>query len=275
MPKTQRPQTLTGLSQILARHGQRALIVSDPAPNFRVPPNRVVVDIAGVKTLSDVNRRGRKVVIGTGATFGHVLNRISGENGLLKQAISALANPLVRNKVAVLTALDPESPYLDLATALVTLGSRVRVQAPRGTRKITIDDFLLEAVEGLRKGEFPSHIEFQTLDEADRVGFFRINPGGGKPTVSASVKMKIRRNLAIGPEIAISSSTVIPVRSPQAEKALTRLLINDNNVSSVADVAAAEMLELAEIEDDPYEHSLIAVAVSRAIRRVNETPPAH
>ncbi len=273
MPKTQTPQTLKGLSLILARLGQRALIVSEPDASLRISPNKVVVDISRVKTLSNVTRRGGKVVIGTGATFGRVLREISGENGLLRQAVSMLANPLVRNKVAVLTTLDPESPYLDLATAFVILGSKVQIQSPTGTRKVSIEEFLLAAVEGLKKGEFPSHVEFRKLDEADRVSFFRINPGGGRPTVSAAVKMKLRRNVAIAPEIAVSSSTVIPVRSPLAEKALTRLLINDNNVSSVADVAAAEMLEFAEIEDDPYEHSLISVAVSRAIHRMNEPHP--
>jgi carbon-monoxide dehydrogenase medium subunit len=271
MQKTQRPQTLTGLSQVLAKHGPQALIVSDVDAKFRAPPNRVLVDIAAVKNFSKVLRRGRKVTVGTGSTFGYVLSQIKGENGLLRQAISMLANPLVRNKVAVLTALDPASPYLDLATAFVALGAKVTLQSPRGTRKLNFDDFLLEAVEGLKKGEFPSHVEFQVLDEQERVGFFRINPGGGKPTVSAAVKMKLRRNLAIGPEVVVSSSTVIPIRAPQTEKALTRLLLNDNNVSSVADVAAAEMLKFAEIEEDPYEFSLIAVAVSRAIRRVNET----
>ena len=270
MPKVLTPHTLTGLARMLAKHGRRAFVVSGTDFPTSTTTSRVVIQTRGIKGFSTVVRRGRKVTIATGANFGEVLRQVEGENGLLKQAISMMANPLVRNRVTVLQALDPESQYFDLATVLVTLGSKVRLQSVSGVRTMAISDFLVAAADGLNAGEFPAAIGFGTLEPKWSVGFFRVNPGGGKPSVSASVRMRLRRNVAMEPEIVVSSSTVIPVRCPAASKALSRRPLGDNNVKKAADIAAEEMLEFAEVEDDPYESSLIEVAVSRAIRRVNE-----
>ncbi len=273
MPKAQVPQTLAGLARLLAKHGARAMLVSGMDPTMRIPTSRVVIDVRRIPGFGAVSKRRGKVSFGTGATFGKVLQQISGENGLLKQALSALANPLVRNRITVFEGLDPESPYFDLSTALVTLRAQVRLQSPSGSRMLRIEDFLLAAAEGLNRGEFPAQVEFPVLDSKDRVGFFRVNPGAGKNTVSAAIRTKLRRNIASGPEIVVSSSTIIPVRSPAAEKALARQALSDNNMKVASEAAAEEMLEIAELEDDPYERSLIEVAVSRALKRVFEAQP--
>ena len=141
----------------------------------------------------------------------------------------------------------------------------------KGSRIITINEFVLAASEGLEGGEFPAAVQFTMLEPKWRVGFFRVNPGGGRPTVSASVKTRLRRNVALGPEIIVSSSTVIPVILRQASKALNRLVLNEANVKGVAAIAAEEMLEMAGLEEDAYESSLVEVAVVRAVRRVKET----
>ena len=217
--------------------------------------------------------RGRKVTIGAGANLGDILRQVKGENGLLKRAVSMMANPLVRNRVTVFSALGADSHYFDLATALVSLGAQVRLQSTRGRRIIPINEFVLAASAGLEGGEFPAAVEFTMLEPKWRVGFFRVNPGGGRPTVSASVKTRLRRNVALGPEIIVSSSTVIPVVVRGASKALHGLALNESNVKGVAAIAAGEMLEMAGLEEDAYESSLVEVAVARAVRRVNETAP--
>jgi CO/xanthine dehydrogenase FAD-binding subunit len=272
MPKTQRPQTLTGLARILAKHGERAFVVANADTSLKPVSNKVLVDVGHIPGFNDVHSTRSKVTIGTGANFGEVLRQVKGENGLLQQALSMMANPLVRNRVTVFSALFADSHYFDLTTALVNLQAKVRLQSLKGGQTMTINEYLLAAAEGLKPGEFPASVEFPKLDPGLRVGFFRVNPGGGRPTVSASVKTRLRRNMALDPEIIVSSSTVIPVHAPSASRALKRQPLNDTNVKRVAAVAALELLEMADLEEDVYEQSLIEIAVSRAIRRVNEAP---
>jgi carbon-monoxide dehydrogenase medium subunit len=233
-----------------------------------------VISVASIPALTGITRRGGNRQIRTGSTLGRVLADNDGENGLLRQAVSMMANPLVRNRITVLSALDPASHYFDLATALVSLKARVRVQAPKASRLMAIGDYLLAAAAGFKPGEFPSVIEFSVLDPARHVGFFRVNPGRGKATVSASFLTRLRRNVAIDPEIVVSSSTVIPVPAPNASRSLVRQALTDANVKKAAEIAAGEMLELTGQEngDDPYERSLVEVAVARAVRRGFEMP---
>ena len=64
--------------------------------------------------------------------LGRLAREASGANGLLRQAASIIANPLVRNKVTFLEALNPESPYFDITTPLVLLEAKVQLQSPTG-----------------------------------------------------------------------------------------------------------------------------------------------
>jgi CO/xanthine dehydrogenase FAD-binding subunit len=270
MPKAKPPKTLSALARSLARHGRRALVVADLDGVVTKSYNRVLIDASAIPEFATIRARGNNCYIGTGATLGAILRLADGENGLLKQAVSMTANPLVRNRVNLLSALDPESEHFDVATALVVLRSKVRVQSMIRSRLMSIDEFLLAAASGLKAGEFPAAVEFSKLGLEWQVGFFRVNPGRGKPTVSAAVRLKRRRNVVIDPEIVVSSSTIIPVRAPVASKALDRQALTFKNVKRVAEVAAVEMLEVAGLREDPYESSLVEVAVSRAISRVNE-----
>lgn len=273
MTKSLIPQTLKGLARLLAKHSKQVILVPEINSGPR-QSNKILIVISRIPEFKSIRKRSGKISFGTGATLGQVLTQIQGENGLLKQALSMVANPLIRNRVTVYEGLDPESPYFDLSTALVTLRAKIRLQSVSGSRILGIENYLLEAAEGFKKGEFPSRVEFPVLDSKDRVGFFRVSPGAGKNTVSASIRTKLNRNIASRPEIVVSSTTIIPVQSKAAEKALAGGSLNDTNVKIAAAAAATEMLEIADLEENPYERSLIEVAVSRAIKRVLEVQSA-
>ena len=164
MPKPQFPQTLVGLAKLLAKHGERAMLVPEIDPAMRIPASKVVIDVSRIPGFGNVSNRRGKVSFGTGATFGEVFSQISGENGLLKQALSMLANPLVRNRVTVFEGLDSESPFFDLSTALLTLRARIRLQSASASMILGIEEFLVAAAEGLNRGEFPAQVEFPVLD---------------------------------------------------------------------------------------------------------------
>src|SRR5207253_5912818 len=125
-----------------------------------------------VATLQEIEKKRDKVTIGTGINLGRLMRDAVGENGLLRLAASIIANPLVRNRVTLVEALRPESPYFDITTPLVLLEAKVRLQSPTGKRTLSIRDFLDSAEKGLKKGELPTAIEFPTLPADQKVGFF-------------------------------------------------------------------------------------------------------
>lgn len=272
MPKASTPQTLAGLSKILSRKGKHVIAADEET--LRTSESRNLVDVRAIPGFMEVRATAKKVTIGCGATLGQLLRKVNGENGLLRQAVSMMANPLVRNRITVLAGLDPESTYFDLATALLALDARVTVASTRGARTLGMSDYLVEAANGLKPGEFPAAVEFARLAPDERVGFFRVNAGKDRNTVSAAVVTRVRGNAAQAPKIFVSSSVLIPIATPLAGRSLAGRPINEPNVRIAGELAASEVAEAvgadaAGPELDAYDTTAVQVAVTRAFQRLS------
>ena len=264
------PKTVAEVVKLVAKHGKRATFVSGVDPAAEKPASgKVVIDLTNVDTLNEVSAQKDKIVIGTGVNLGKLAREVTGESSLIRQAASIIANPLVRNKITLAEALDPESPYFDITTPMVLLEAKVRIQSPTGKRTVAIRDFLEAVATGLKKGEMPVAVEFTQLPAGERVGFFRVARMGGKGAVSAAARMKISRNTCLSPEIVVSSLTLIPLRSKEAEKEIAGKVASEEIIKRAAQMAAQELAELAD-KPNPYEKTLIEIAVARTLRSIME-----
>ena len=264
------PKTLTELVKLIAKHGKRAMLVSgvDPASD-RIPAGKVVVDVAAIDALNEIVDQKDRVVIGTGLNLGRLVREATGESGLIRQAASLIANPLVRNKITLAQALDPDSPFFDITTPFVLLESKVRLQSPTGRRTLAIREYLEAATDGLKKGEMPVAIEFSKLPPGQRVGFFRVARMGGKGSVSAAARMKLIRNVSVDPEIVVSSLSLVPLRSKADEKESSGKTASEEAIKRAAAVAAEEIGGIAGKQNN-YEHTLIEITVARTLRSIME-----
>ena len=270
MPAIQTPKSVPELLKLIARHGKRSVLLSgiDPASE-RTPAGKVAIDLTGVAPLQEIEKKRDKVTIGTGVNLGRVARDAVGENGLLRQAASIIANPLVRNRVTLVEALRPGSPYFDITTPLVLLEAKVRLQSAAGRRTMPIRDFLEATTKGLKKGELPTALEFSPLHPQQKVAFFRVASVGAKGSVSAAIRMKLIRMVCLEPEIVVSSLRLIPLRAKLSEKELAGKPANEESIKKASEVAAEEILALAK-KDNAYERSLIEIAVARTLRGIIE-----
>ena len=270
MHAIQTPKSVPDLVKLIAKHGKRSVLVSGVDTSAtNAPTGKVVIDLTGVEALHEIDVKRDKVTIGTGMNLGRLAREGSGANGLLRQAASIIANPLVRNKITFVEALTPDSPYFDITTPLVLLEAKVKLQSPTGKRTLSIRDYLEAITQGLKKGEIPTAVEFPALPTDEKVGFFRVARMGGKGTVSAAARMKIVRNVVYGPEIVVSSLTLIPVRAKLAEKEIADKAANEFSIKKASVIAADEILALSE-SDNAYERTLIEITVSRTLRSIME-----
>jgi CO/xanthine dehydrogenase FAD-binding subunit len=92
---------------------------------------------------------------------------------------------------------------------------------------------------------------------------------GGKGTVSAAAKMKLVRTVCREPEIVVSSLTLVPLRTRLAEKEIMDKPATEESIKRASEVAAEEILSKAE-KDNPYERTLIEIAVARTLRSIME-----
>jgi carbon-monoxide dehydrogenase medium subunit len=270
MSAIQVPKSVPEVLKLIARHGKRSLLVSgvDPASD-RTPAGKVVIDLTGVGQLHEVDVKKDKITIGTGLNLGRLARDAKGENGLLRQAASIVANPLVRNRVTFVDALSPDSTYFDITTPLVLLEAKVRLQSPTGKRTMSIRDFLEAATKGLKKGEIPTAMEFSRLPPDEKVGFFRVARMGGKGSVSAAARMKLVRMVSVNPELVVSSLTLVPLRAKLAEKEIAGKQATEESIKRASQIAAEEILALTK-KDNPYERTLIEITVARTLRGIME-----
>lgn len=266
------PKSISELVKIVARKGKSAVLISGVDPADRLVPGKVAVDLTQIQALNEISAQKERITIGTGVNLGRLSREAIGENGLIRQAASLIGNPLVRNRITLLEALDPASPYFDITTPFVLLDAKVRVQSPTAKRTLSIRDFLEQVTRGLKKGEIPIAIEFPRIAPHHRAGFFRVARMGGKGTVSAATRLRLLRNTALDPEIVVSSLTVVPIRSRAAEKEIAGKTISEATIKSAATKAAEEIGSYAE-KRNPYEHTLIEIAVARTLRDIAEGAP--
>src|SRR5262245_3479535 len=164
MSEVQAPKSVSDVIKLVAKYGKRSLLVSGgDAGAGNTSAGKVVIDLSAVESLNEIDVKRDKVTIGAGINLGRLVRDASGANGLLRQAASIIANPLVRNKVVLVEALNPDSPYFDITTPLVLLDAKVKLQSTGGKRTLSIRDYLEAATKGLKKGEIPTSVEFPTL----------------------------------------------------------------------------------------------------------------
>jgi aerobic carbon-monoxide dehydrogenase medium subunit len=270
MPAIPTPKSVPELLKLIVKHGKRSLLVSGvDASSEKSPAGRVIIDLTNVEPLNEIEIKKDKVTIGTGMNLGRLVRDASGANGLLRQAASIVANPLVRNRVTFMDALSPQSPYFDITTPLVLLEAKVRLQSPTAKRVLSIRDYLEAVTKGLKKGEIPTSIEFSSLPPDAKVGFFRVARMGGKGSVSVAARMKLVRTICVAPEIVVSSMTLIPLRAKLAEKEIANKPANEFSIKKAAEIAADEILSMGE-KDNSYERTLVEIAVARTLRSIME-----
>jgi carbon-monoxide dehydrogenase medium subunit len=270
MSEVQTPKSVQDLLKLVAKYGKRSVLVSGvDASVANAPAGKVVIDVSRIEPLNEIGVKRDKITIGTGMNLGRLARDASGVNGLLRQAASLIANPLVRNKITLVEALNPDSAYFDITTPLVLLEAKVRLQSPTGKRTLSIRDYLEAATKGLKKAEIPTAVEFATLPLDVKFGFFRVARIGGKGTVSAAARMKLVRTVCKEPEIVVSTLTLVPLRAKQAEKEIADKPANEGSIKRAAQMAAEEILAMAE-KDNPYERTLIEIAVARTLRSIME-----
>src|SRR4029434_550607 len=132
------PKTLAELIKIVAKRGKSAVMVSGIDPVDRPGTGKVTVDLHHIGPLNAIVAQKDRVNIGTGVNLGRLCREATGENGLIRQAASLIGNPLVRNRVTLLEAMDPGSSYFDITTPFVLLDAKVRVQGPTAKRTLSI-----------------------------------------------------------------------------------------------------------------------------------------
>jgi len=133
---------------LLATHGDRAKLLSGgqsllPAMNLRLISPELIIDIGGIAELRGIAVTGNTVRIG--ALTRHVdvqrSPEIAAHTPLLKEAITHVAHPAIRNRGTIGGSLAHADPASELPACMLALDADLVVQSKSGRRRIAAGDF--------------------------------------------------------------------------------------------------------------------------------------
>jgi carbon-monoxide dehydrogenase medium subunit len=133
---------------LLAAHGDRARLLSGgqsllPAMNLRLISPELIIDIGGIAELRGIAVTGNTVRIG--ALTRHVdvqrSPEIAAHAPLLKEAVTHVAHPAIRNRGTIGGSLAHADPASELPACMLALDADLVVRSKSGERRIAAVDF--------------------------------------------------------------------------------------------------------------------------------------
>ncbi len=117
-----------------------------------------VLFIRGVKSLDYIKVEGEKLVIGANATLSDVLFNENTPD-LLKEAVSQMASPGIRNEATLVGNIVNASPAGDSLPVLYLLDTKIVILSSQGERTVDIEDFIIKpGGVDLKHGEFVKEV---------------------------------------------------------------------------------------------------------------------
>jgi carbon-monoxide dehydrogenase medium subunit len=260
-----RAASVVNALELLAAHGDKAKVLSGgqslmPAMNLRLISPELIVDIGELAELRGIAVNGDLLTIGALTRHVDVLksSEIAAHAPLLRDAISHVGHPAIRNRGTLGGSLAHADPASELPACMVVLEATIIVRGLRGERRIAANEFftgiyetalspqeLIVAIEvpvartdsanffhefSRRHGDYAIvGLAAQAIVRGGRfadlrLGFFAI---GDRPLLADAAGRLV--NVAVTPEILASASAVLseelaPQEDQQASPAMRRHL---------------------------------------------------
>lgn len=143
-----RATSVANALELLALHGDKAKVLSGgqslmPAMNLRLISPELIVDIGELAELRGIVIKGNVLAIGALTRHVDMLKspEIAAHAPLLREAVSHVAHPAIRNRGTLGGSLAHSDPASELPACMVALGATIIVRGPRGERRIPANEF--------------------------------------------------------------------------------------------------------------------------------------
>jgi carbon-monoxide dehydrogenase medium subunit len=262
----------------LQQHGAEARVLAGgqsliPAMRFRLARPAVLVDINSLTELSQM--RLNQVL-----TLGAIVRDSAIERApwiderrwsLIRDASRVVADPVVRQTGTVVGSLCHNDPAGDWPSVALASRATVVVRGKSGTRRIAIDDFLVDSfATAIGDGEMALSAEFPVPDDRTAGSYQKVERKvGDYATAAAAVQLSLNADGTIGAAgIALSAAGPCAVRVKEAEG----LLVGQKPTPGLIRAASSAASQLSAPQEDlrgtvDYKKHLAGVLVGRGLRQ--------
>ena len=249
------PRTVDEALQLLGRFGQDAKILAGgqsllPMMKLRIASPRYLIDINGVEGLDGVRQDGQRLSIGALCRHADIAASeiVAQHLPLMRDAARLTADVQVRNRGTVAGSVAHADPAGDWPAALMALDTEVAIAGPSGTRRVSLDDFIVDAyttqleaaemVTGLfvgippagsggayakfekRAGDFAvASVGVQVMLDGERCGSVAVSLGalGARPIRATEVEQLLRNTVPAGDRLRDAQALVCEAAQPFAD----------------------------------------------------------
>jgi carbon-monoxide dehydrogenase medium subunit len=230
-----------------------------------------VVDITGMKELNYIRKEGQKVKIGALTTVSTLENdrEIASSLPILQDAVSEIADPLVRNLGTVGGNLCHADPVNDLPATMVALNASVALASMSGNRKVNVEALYVGPYETIVK---PEEIltEVEIPLETARCGnaYRKVKKGSGGFTIAGvAANLSVEDdNTVYACRIALTGVGPKTLRPQKAEQTLVGKKLEPPVLDDVAKLAVEASQPVSDLyASEGYRRKVLGVLVEDAL----------
>ena len=261
----------------LQQHGAEARVLAGgqsliPAMRFRLARPGVLVDINSLKDLGEIRVDGKVLAIGAIARDAEIerASWISERRwSLISDVSRVVADPVVRQMGTVVGSLCHNDPSGDWTAVALASGATVVVRGKAGTRRVPIDDFLVDSfATAVGEGEMALGAEFPVPDDRTAGSYQKVERKVGDfATAAAAVQVSLNADGTIrAAGVALSAAGPTAVRVDEAERLLADQKPSGALIRAAADAASKLSAPQADLRGSvEYKKHLAGVLVARGL----------
>ncbi len=271
-----RPTRLAEACRLLADHGPGAQVYAGGTELLLVLRSGLsdiehVVDVKRLAGLTSIWRSGGAIRIGGAVAHAKVAAaaELAQIAPALAEAERRLGNVRVRSTGTLGGNLCFAEPHGDPATTLLAHDARVALESVRGARTLSLDEFLVAALETAREpDEILTHIEVP-LRRFDGFAYVR-HTYAERPTAGVAVLLDAVDGRTHDVRIAVGCIGPRPLRVPAGEQAAEGIPLDagDDLLEAIGAETAAGLEPISDAYGPAgYKGRLTATLVARALRQ--------
>jgi len=272
-----RPASLDEATGLLARFGDDAKVLSGgmsllPMMKLRMAAIGHLVDIGRIPGLDYVKEEGGFLKIGAN-TRQATLERselIRAKYPILADAVSLIADPLVRNRGTVGGNIANGDPANDQPAIAIALGATLVLRGPKGERSVAANQFYKGLYEtALANNEILTEIRIPVPPARSGGAYMKLKRKTGDFAVAAAaVQLTLDAKGAVERAgIALTNAGPTPLEASEAAKFVVGKTLNASLIAEAAKLAAAKSTPSADRRGSiEYKQDMARVMTARALQ---------
>jgi carbon-monoxide dehydrogenase medium subunit len=273
-----RPGTLDEAVKLLSSYGDQGKVLSGgmsllPSLKLRLGSYAHLVDIGRIPGLDYIKEEGGFLRIGA-LTRQSTLERsdlIRTKYPILADAVSLIADPLVRNRGTLGGNIANGDPGNDQPAIALAVGATLVARGPKGERSIAANQFYKGLYEtALARNEILTEIRIPLPVARSGGAYAKLKRKTGDFAVAAAaVQLTLNAKGAVDRAgIALTNAALTPVEASDAAKFLVGKMPDDKTIAEAAKLAAAKSAPGADRRGSvEYKKDMARVMVTRALRK--------